>query len=1220
MRIQTRVIITALCVGASIFGPTFAFAQDANGRYVLRIDGGKLGKVVDDVHEQTNLEFLYSFDLVNAEGIKSVHGKYTLDEALTIMFEGTGLSGGLTGSGMIVITREISVQTLTQGEDEMISKNVKNSLLAGVSALVIGGIQTTAIAQETIGDVANIVENTQIGQTGTIEGRVTYADTNKPLIGAIVDLENTNLSATTNRRGEYRFSVAPVGTHTISIDYLGLENKASIVSVRRNSKSVQNFSLGRVLDEIVVSSQRSSLMQSLNQQRAADNVSTVVSSDLLGSFPAENIAEALRRVSGVTFSRDASSGEGTKISVRGFNEEAINIQLNGIELNGTGIDRSVDLTGFLTENISQVTIHKSLLPSHEATGSGGLVEIETKSGLDYGDKYLSFGFEREGGFAGGFGKEVQANVTGAYKFTDTFGVVASLQYRDTDRDNFDIGFLASNTPVLPAGFTSLFRVPESFNYPFDGALSDRLLTGVNYFSRHREEKNLTGSVNFALDVSDHTILRLDMQRVNSQSTQTASRASQSFLSSSTDMPISELGGEVRRRTYIKSLRPGLGLIDTETDLNLTSISLRGETNLDKWDFNYKAGYSKVVRDRVSNSLTFSSSINTDIFPFIDPTTVLTTPDDAANTLRVVGGVVGSVGDNISFLNLTQAGRDYIGDPSTYNLVIASLSDARDPTESFSGELKTRRNFNHNRIEYIEVGGKYKDVSRENSDDVLSSTNITTRQSLIRIFGRDTSLATLLPTGLVGTNFSLIGADNLVVPMLGAGTANDVFANALALTVDDPNTPDNEERFRLSERDGDPIQNSGAISPSKITEETIAAYVQTKLNFGDLSVVGGVRYERNKRNGNAIFAPSIRLADGSRVARDTLIDLGLVTFKDTGGVDATWTPSVQATYRPNEQFVVRAGYNRSTTNPNIKLIAGNPQIILDLRTTTSFGPSARLREPNPNLVPSVADNFEIDFSHYFQGNPGLLRAGFFYKTISNNFTSVLLSDEATGAELRTRILEDLAPFDNANPGLLVFPDDTQYFLNRPQNGDGGEIYGFELEVIRQLDFLPKSMPTFVENFSVVGNLTYTTSSFETLETARNDAGESITLSLDRPFAGQSRWAGNASLRYEEGPFSGSVIYTYQSASAIDYDEFNLNRITPKFSTLDARVSYTIEDGPGGSNILLFAEADNLLKGAKDADVRNGIGSQFGDGNTDFFFPGTLQFNGGRTFTVGAKVRF
>lgn len=92
--------------------------------------------------------------------------------------------------------------------------------------------------------------------------------------------------------------------------------------------------------------------------------------------------------------------------VCGFSSEAIQVQLNGLELQGSDTSRTIDLSGFLADNISEIRIQKSLLPSHEASGSGGLVEIETKSGLDYGDFAFNFSVEGEANAKTVYGDEI----------------------------------------------------------------------------------------------------------------------------------------------------------------------------------------------------------------------------------------------------------------------------------------------------------------------------------------------------------------------------------------------------------------------------------------------------------------------------------------------------------------------------------------------------------------------------------------------------------------------------------------------------------------------------------------------------------------------------------------------------------------------------------------------------------------------------------------------
>lgn len=1055
---------------------------------------------------------------------------------------------------------------------------------------------------------------------GVLEGRVLHEGTGKPLAGAIVGIVGTTRTVATDIRGFYRFSAAPAGEYMVNVDYIGTPGVDSPAKVTAGEKTTLSFSLTDFDDVVVAFATKSSLMQALNQQRTAPNSATVVAADLMGSFPAETISEALRRVPGVSFTRDDATGEGDRISIRGFSSDAINVQVNNVELNGTGTDRSVDLSGFLTENIKQVVIQKSLLPSQEANGSGGLVEIETKSGLDYGDKYLNLGVEHEAGFEGGFGGETQINATGAYKLTDNFGVSASIQYRDSDRQNYDTNYLQTVTQILPAGFTSAFTLPERFNYPFDPEVAGPLYTGANYFAREREETNLTTSLNFAYDFKDHTRLRLDLQQIETDASFSTSRSTLGFLTSATDMPIPELNNEVRRRTYLRSLRPTLGISDTGEKLKNTTVSFRGETDIDNYEFDYRIGYAKITKDRLNNTVSFLSNQNSALTAIIDPATIVTNPDDnAAMTPRVVGGGVVFQGDGVPVLSLTDVGRDFINDPSNYYVSFASLADARDETESFSGELSARRYFAHDLLDYIEIGGEYNDVIRSNSDDVLSDTNLISSQSFFRTGGNNTFINDLSPGALIGGDFSSFGVSTPNAPLLSAGTASDFVAGIQGLLVDDPTTAYDEERFRVTDRTGDPIINSGAISPAEIKEEKFAAYVQSQMVYKDFELVGGVRYERDKKQSISVSAPSIILAlPGFRTEpRATFVQAGLVDFFDSSNDQYTLTPSIIANYRPSENMVFRGAYFRSTINPSIEAIARPVTYALDLRPGRERG---TIREPNPDLKPTKTDNFDFDTSYYFKDNPGLIRAGFFYKKLSNNFTSTLIADEATTDDLRQRLLDYFAPLNAIDPSLTALPLTADYFIQRPRNGEGGDIYGVELELIRQIDFLPQSWPEFLSNFSFLGNLTYTKSNFIDLESARDDNNNSITLELERPFTNQSEWSGNASLEYVDGGFSGRIIYTYQSEYGTNFDEFNLNTIVPSFDTLDIRLAYTVEAKGNMPRMTFYIEGDDMLTSAEEADVRQGIGSAFGDGDVDFFYRRNQQFNGGRRFTIGARMAF
>ncbi len=147
---------TLLCAVATCFVIAPALGQSVEDQFDFNIQGGTLERVVESVREITDAEFLYSFDLVNIDGLNPVYGKYTVDEALAIMLQGTGLSGGLTERGMIVITRDSGAQA-SVGENTDVNKKLKNSLLAGTIAAMTSLGQQQAYAQ----DSAEVVEAAQ---------------------------------------------------------------------------------------------------------------------------------------------------------------------------------------------------------------------------------------------------------------------------------------------------------------------------------------------------------------------------------------------------------------------------------------------------------------------------------------------------------------------------------------------------------------------------------------------------------------------------------------------------------------------------------------------------------------------------------------------------------------------------------------------------------------------------------------------------------------------------------------------------------------------------------------------------------------------------------------------------------------------------------------------------------------------------------------------------
>ena len=1150
-------------------------AQAQDQQVDFDIPAQELSKSLRDFAAATDKDLLYPPQLVENRRGNAVRGSMTPAAALREILRGSGVTFDMTPGGALTLR----ATGLARGQDGV----------AGDGSSVAG--------------------------TAPLTGIVRNAATGAALPGAKVRIQGTSLQTVTDNRGQYNFPAAPQGEQTVVAEYLGETPKAQAVTVAAGMRNVGHIRVGAAAgDEIVVLGHRSAVQIALNQQKNADNNSTVMSSDLLGGFPAETVAEAMRRVPGVAFGRDDETGEGSRVTVRGFSSEAINVQLNGLDLQGTGFERTVDLSGFLADNISQVTIHKSLLPSHEASGSGGLVEIETKSGLDYGDFAFNASIEGETNLDREFGEEYQANVTLAKEVASNFGVAASFQYRNTDRLNYNVSVLDTVPPVLPAGYTSIFRVPASFEFPFDPEVAQQLITSTSYLRRERQEETYVGSLNLAWDIASHTRLRLDLQRNVREVTANSSRTAIGFLTSAVDMPIPELDGEVRRRSVLRALRPSIAYNSVDEKFTSDTISFRGDTDIGRWEFEYKLGYSKARKEGSNTSIVLTGNSFTNLTDLIDPGTIQINPDDdAAQTPRVIDGAFIPGPGGVPMPALTAEAFALLADPSQYNLFSATVNPIDNPSDAYVGEFQARYNTPLSFLEYVEVGGKYDSSKRRTNGNVTNARNVTS-QRFLRASGSGTELSFFGSQLLGSDDVSLIGINAFDLPYLSSGSARRLFDILPNYTQDDPNTPENEALYDFTDfTQLDPITDgSGSLTPTKTTEKDFAAYLESKFVFGDLSIVAGVRYEREKRNGSTISEPSFRLNEpGFRTEeRETFVEAGLVRFEDIGGTVDTWTPSFLATYRPTSNIAARLGYFRSTVNPDFRLLNRSTRYSVDLRP--GFG-RVTISEANPNLKPSTTDNIDFDVAYYFDDTPGLVRAGVFYKKISNNFTNVNFAS-LEDSDVRQRFLDAFAPLADSRPDLLALPEGTEFFVTRPENGEGGTIWGVEMEVIRRLDFLPG----FLSDFGVLANATYTNGDFPTLVSARSDDGDPIQISLDRPLRDQARWVYNLSLDYDRNGFQGRVIYTSQSATVEAFDEFNLNTVVPAYDTLDARLSYTFDNFGGLWTV--FLEGDDLLRGPKKADIRSTTSSQFGVGSADFNFPNAYQFNGGRTITMGVRARF
>jgi TonB-dependent receptor len=164
----------------------------------------------------------------------------------------------------------------------------------------------------------------------------------------------------------------------VLIKGVGLATVATIA----NTSLVQQQ---EVIEEVVVVGSRASLMGALQKQRASDKVSGVVDSDAIGNFADINVAESLRRISGIMVEND--QGEGRYVSVRGMNTDLNAMTINGVSTASPEDRRGIILDGVPSELLEAMTVYKTLTPNLDADTIGGAIDLETITAFSYGDSF-----------------------------------------------------------------------------------------------------------------------------------------------------------------------------------------------------------------------------------------------------------------------------------------------------------------------------------------------------------------------------------------------------------------------------------------------------------------------------------------------------------------------------------------------------------------------------------------------------------------------------------------------------------------------------------------------------------------------------------------------------------------------------------------------------------------------------------------------------------------
>ncbi|HCD57239.1 MAG TPA: TonB-dependent receptor, partial [Halieaceae bacterium] len=216
--------------------------------------------------------------------------------------------------------------------------------------------------------------------------------------GAIVRLQELDISTRTDERGRFRLTNIPPGSYTLVISYVGAPEARMPVTVTANGLELGEIALGAgetaewlQLEEVLVHGQSAAMAGAINQQRAADTVKSILDSDTMGQFPDQNVAESLRRLSGVTVEND--QGEGRYVVIRGMDPDLNATSINGVRASSAEDRRALQLDVIPTDVLDGLEVQKSLTPDMDGDAIGGSVNVKTLSAFSRKEVFLKTRFE-----------------------------------------------------------------------------------------------------------------------------------------------------------------------------------------------------------------------------------------------------------------------------------------------------------------------------------------------------------------------------------------------------------------------------------------------------------------------------------------------------------------------------------------------------------------------------------------------------------------------------------------------------------------------------------------------------------------------------------------------------------------------------------------------------------------------------------------------------------
>lgn len=242
----------------------------------------------------------------------------------------------------------------------------------------------------------------------------------------------------------------------------GTTNSSNGSTAQATTNPKSQAQLAKSLSTVTVTGFSSSVEKSIDYQRYADTIQSVVTAADIGGLPDQSIADSLTHLPGVSAERIA--GQASQINIRGLSGDFIQTTLDGREQPSTSGTNYIQFDQYPSELINMATVYKTSQASLITGGVAGTIALQTANPLE-NSKAQSLNIDARGSYDG------QAHdVPGA----NPVGYRLSVAYQGKFLDNtlgVGLGFADMYQPHVAEQFVgeasdgSLYKLNASANAP-----------------------------------------------------------------------------------------------------------------------------------------------------------------------------------------------------------------------------------------------------------------------------------------------------------------------------------------------------------------------------------------------------------------------------------------------------------------------------------------------------------------------------------------------------------------------------------------------------------------------------------------------------------------------------------------------------------------------------------------------------------------------------------